>query len=73
VLTYTLLGIAALVVVTVLVWGANRHDRTDETERFRHARELTSRWSAEGVRDPEPAPKPRWPRVARRHDQSSAA
>lgn len=58
-LTYALLGLAALVVVVVLFWGANRSDRTDETERFNRARELTSAWSTEGSATPAPARKPR--------------
>ncbi|MDP9397112.1 MAG: hypothetical protein M3P96_04495 [Actinomycetota bacterium] len=71
--TYALLGIAALAIVVLLFWGANRHDRTDETERFNRARELTSAWSSEPVREPAPVRKPRRGLRAGRDSDSSAA
>ena len=58
-LMYVLLGLAALVLVGVLFWAAGRHDRSDETERFNRARELTSSWSSEAGGAPLPARKSR--------------
>lgn len=71
-LTYALLGIAALAIVVLLFWGANRHDRTDETERFNRARELTSAWSSEPAREPTPVRKARRGLRGRNSDSSAA-
>jgi hypothetical protein len=73
VFTYALLGLAAVVVIGLLFWAANRHDRTDETERFQYARELTSRWSAEGGPEAEPAGEKRRGRASRRDSGHSSA
>lgn len=63
------------VIVVVLLWGVFRHERTDETERFNRAREITSSWAEPGPHyqtvpdapadEPGPAPRlDRGPRAA---------
>ncbi len=49
VLTTVLLLLAAGVLAG-LVWGVLRHERTDETDRFNRAREITSSWAEPGPR-----------------------
>jgi hypothetical protein len=46
----TVLLLLALAVLAGLGWGALRHERTDETERFNRAREITSSWAEPGPR-----------------------
>ena len=42
------LSALALVVLIGLAWGALRHERTDETDRFHRASEITSSWAEPG-------------------------
>jgi hypothetical protein len=51
VLVYVLLSLAAVLVIVLLWWAVRGRDRTDETSRFLHARELTTSWSR-GEADP---------------------
>ncbi|HEU4675794.1 MAG TPA: hypothetical protein VFS29_07400 [Motilibacteraceae bacterium] len=44
-LLYVVLAVIALAVIVLLARAVVRHDRTDETERFHHARQLTTEWS----------------------------
>jgi hypothetical protein len=46
----SLVLIAAVLVLCSLAWGVLRRERTDETERFHRAREITSSWAAPGPR-----------------------
>ena len=50
--------IAAVVVLVSLGWGAVRRERTDETERFHRASEITSSWAAPGPRFQTVPPQP---------------
>ena len=50
-------SVLLLVLVAGLVWAVLAHERTDETERFNRAREITSSWAgAEPVLVPDDAP-----------------
>jgi hypothetical protein len=44
----TVLLLLALAVVAALGWGVLRHERSDETERFNRAREITTSWAEPG-------------------------
>ena len=46
----TVLLLLALAVIAGLGWGVLRYERTDETERFNRAREITSSWAEPGPR-----------------------
>jgi hypothetical protein len=53
------LTVLLLLFVTGLVWVAFTHERTDETERFNRAREITSSWADPSLTaDPEPVQEP---------------
>lgn len=61
VLLYVVLAVVALAVIVLLARAVLRNDRTDETERFHHARQLTTDWSTgvEPGRPRRPAPPQR--------------
>ncbi len=46
----TVLLLLALSVIAGLGWGVLRYERSDETERFNRAREITSSWAEPGPR-----------------------
>lgn len=61
-LLYVVLAVVALAVIVLLARAVLRYDRTDETERFHHARQLTTDWST-GVEPGRPR-RPRAPEAA---------
>jgi hypothetical protein len=67
-----LLLLVAAVALCSLGWGVVRRERTDETERFHRASEITSSWAAPGPRFQTVPPEPvdDWPGGAEREQRA---